>query len=539
MPPSINNTWYFDKKELKNTPSIQDGLDYETELRYRREGARLILDIGNKMGLRFDTIWTGVIYFHRFYMFRSFKDFKRYVMASCCLFLAGKVEETPKKCKDIIHHAKNLLDDVKFAQFGESPREEVMILERILLQTMNFDLQVDHSYSYLLKFAKNIKNVNDEKKQKMVQMAWTFINDSLQTTLHLQWEPDVIAVALMFLASRLTKLEIKDWVGKDPAVKMKWFEAFLDGVTQPLLEDICHQVLDLYSNDPQRSTEARSPNQPGGGGTPSSSGHTPSSASQTPTQTSGSRSAASSTAPAQVLPQQPANQQHTSSSTGPPGGHPPPPSAASHSRGTLSSEPPSRNTSAANTPQRGVPSNSQPRDDPHHPPPPSGAPDSHFNPYVNQFSASSFLNTEGQKTIQNLLSGGSSQVRTQNPSQAPPPPPPSAAPVAAALPPSYLPTTPFPSQPPATAPSSVDYHSLHYPYQQPNPYAIPPAGFPTSAPIPGAAPSTAPMYFAPHAAFHGAPIPQMPYASGIPPGHPNYPYQPPHGPYAAPSANHM
>ena len=66
-------------------------------------------------------------------------------------FAAGKVEETPKKCKDLIHHARALLDDVKFAQFGESPREEVMTLERILLQTMNFDLQVDHSYSYLLK----------------------------------------------------------------------------------------------------------------------------------------------------------------------------------------------------------------------------------------------------------------------------------------------------------------------------------------------------------------------------------------------------
>ena len=153
--------------------------------RYRREGARLIMDIALKMGLRFDTTWTAVVYFHRFYMFRSFKDFKRYVTATCCLFLgkihwsgiglpvwlffistvrgkltanriplsvAGKVEETPKKCKDLIQHARNQLDEVKFAQFGESPREEVMTLERILLQTMNFDLQVDHSYSYLLRY---------------------------------------------------------------------------------------------------------------------------------------------------------------------------------------------------------------------------------------------------------------------------------------------------------------------------------------------------------------------------------------------------
>ena len=32
--------WYYEKKELKNTPSYIAGLDYETETRYRREGAR-------------------------------------------------------------------------------------------------------------------------------------------------------------------------------------------------------------------------------------------------------------------------------------------------------------------------------------------------------------------------------------------------------------------------------------------------------------------------------------------------------------------
>lgn len=42
--------------------------------------------------------------------------------ACCCLFLAGKVEETPKKCKDIIKTAKTLLTDQKFMTFGEDPK---------------------------------------------------------------------------------------------------------------------------------------------------------------------------------------------------------------------------------------------------------------------------------------------------------------------------------------------------------------------------------------------------------------------------------
>lgn len=31
--------WYYDKKELKNTPSNQDGIEFETEMRYRKEGS--------------------------------------------------------------------------------------------------------------------------------------------------------------------------------------------------------------------------------------------------------------------------------------------------------------------------------------------------------------------------------------------------------------------------------------------------------------------------------------------------------------------
>ncbi|XP_001607256.2 cyclin-K isoform X1 [Nasonia vitripennis] len=248
--------WYYEKKELRNTPSIQDGIDYETECRYRKEGARFIIDVGTKMDLGYNTMATGVVYFHRFYMFHSFKTFPRYVTACCCLFLAGKVEETPKKCKDIIKTAKTLLTDQKFATFGEDPKEEVMTLERILLQTIKFDLQVEHPYSYLLKYAKCLRG-DKNKLQKMVQMAWTFVNDSLCTTLSLQWEPEIIAVALMYLAGKLSKFDVVDWNGRQ-SKHLRWWDMFVEDVTMDLLEDICHQVLDLYS----QANSAKTPESP-------------------------------------------------------------------------------------------------------------------------------------------------------------------------------------------------------------------------------------------------------------------------------------
>ena len=62
-------------------------------------------------------------------------------MATCCLFLAGKAEETPKKCRDLIRTVRELTNNRQFATFGIDPREEVMVVERVLLQTIKFDLQ--------------------------------------------------------------------------------------------------------------------------------------------------------------------------------------------------------------------------------------------------------------------------------------------------------------------------------------------------------------------------------------------------------------
>uniref|UniRef100_A0A3Q0RCW4 Cyclin-K n=1 Tax=Amphilophus citrinellus TaxID=61819 RepID=A0A3Q0RCW4_AMPCI len=243
----IKPCWYWDKKDLAHTPSQSEGLDAGTEARYRREGARFIFDVGTRLGLHYDTLATGIIYFHRFYMFHSFKQFPRYVTGACCLFLAGKVEETPKKCKDIIKTARSLLNDVQFAQFGDDPKEEVMVLERILLQTIKFDLQVEHPYMFLLRYVKQLKGEKN-KVCKVLQMAWTFVNDSLCTMLSLQWEPEIIAVAVMYLAGRLCKFDIQEWTAKQSS--RRWWEQFVQDVPVELLEGTQHKDITLSSPPP-------------------------------------------------------------------------------------------------------------------------------------------------------------------------------------------------------------------------------------------------------------------------------------------------
>ncbi|XP_070180298.1 cyclin-K-like [Littorina saxatilis] len=493
--------WYFERKEIRDSPSLKQGIDQENENRYRREGARLILDAGTKLGLRYDTCATGVTYFHRFYMTHSFREFHRYVMSACCLFLAGKVEETPKKARDIIRTVQSLLkDDVFAAAFGEDPREEVMTMERILLQTVKFDLQVEHPYGFLLSFCKQIKGDKD-KIQKMAQMSWTFINDSLCTTLCLQWEPEIIAVSLMYLASRLTKFEPTDWTGRVSGSRSKWWEDIIEGLTMELMEDICHQVLDLYSAQQQaQKMEARG---------------------VSPPLAPGPKGVARPTGPRDTPPP-------------PPRDPPPPPKRTrnaspgeplvagnktkkvKHEREDSDSR---QNTPAAKSAASSKTVSPIPKAGP------SGGAGyggqvsaASINPYVSSsMYSSSFMSQEGQQSIASLLGGNSSAPIPAAPQQQYPSYPPPSTPTQYPPPPGPYTPASYPSG--GYAPPPGQYHTPP-PYSGASYTQTTPSTYPSAAPSNNAPPSTA---YQPPPTPYSAPPPNIP-----PPGQ-GYHYPPPMG----------
>ena len=134
---------------------------------------------------------------------------------------------------------------------------------------------------FTLLFGIKILLLGDKNKiQNLVQTTWTFVNDrsvvceksrfgftvnfcdllliigltlgsslssiamhmfifSLCTNLCLQWEPDIIAVSLMYLSSRLTKVELSDWEGKVIGSKAKWYDFMVPDVTLDIMEGSC------------------------------------------------------------------------------------------------------------------------------------------------------------------------------------------------------------------------------------------------------------------------------------------------------------
>jgi hypothetical protein len=167
-----SSNWNFNKSDLFCGLSAEE---IKQENAQRKMTCAFLQDAGMRLRLPQLTIATAVVFFHRFYVRHKFKDYDKNTIASTCLFLAAKVEETPKKLKDVIDIMCNIKykkeykpDSKEFLEL----REKILTQELAVLQTIAFDLTVEHPYKHLLTYVKGIKG-----NRQLAQVAWNFVND--------------------------------------------------------------------------------------------------------------------------------------------------------------------------------------------------------------------------------------------------------------------------------------------------------------------------------------------------------------------------
>nr|GFC11478.1 cyclin-T1-3-like isoform X1 [Tanacetum cinerariifolium] len=93
----------FSWKELEeNSPFRLDGIDLKRETYLRKSYCTFLQDLGMRLKVPQVTIATAIIFCHRFFLRQSHAKNDRRTIATICMFLAGKVEETPRPLKDLI-----------------------------------------------------------------------------------------------------------------------------------------------------------------------------------------------------------------------------------------------------------------------------------------------------------------------------------------------------------------------------------------------------------------------------------------------------
>ncbi|KAI6196376.1 Cyclin domain-containing protein [Aphelenchoides besseyi] len=248
MSPNNNESpsWLFMLHEIENTPSRKTAISEVDEDKKRRKSVTMIRQLCGEMKLNMKgTGATASVFFHRFYMFHSMSSYPTRIAVLGCLFLAGKVEETPKKCRDIIAVAQAKFPNV----YASDTTQDVMNFEKVLLHTLRFDLQVEQPYDHLLDYLKIFHFENKDTKSAVATKAWTFINDSYSTTLCLMWDPEIIAIALLQMAITMSKEDhvLPQNLNYTNSQKYtNWWDHFVNGLTSDTLEIIKQILLKYY-----------------------------------------------------------------------------------------------------------------------------------------------------------------------------------------------------------------------------------------------------------------------------------------------------
>lgn len=226
--------WYFTAAQLEETPSRRDGISQAEEKEQRKIACGFIQDAGMKLKMPQYTIATAIVYFHRFYMRHSFKHFDAKLVGTACMFLAGKAEETPRKLKDAVSMGYQLKYPDRPALKADSEemskrQDQIVNVEREVLKAILFNMKVEHPYQDLIKTVKQMKG-----RRELAQVAWNLVNDSLRTTICLRFKPKDVAIASIYLASKMIDKPVE--LGSVPNLHVEE------------LEEIGNQILDLYDS---------------------------------------------------------------------------------------------------------------------------------------------------------------------------------------------------------------------------------------------------------------------------------------------------
>ena len=265
----------------------------EAERSARRRTCRFIEEAGQRsLKMPRVSVSTATVFFHRFYAKHAFQEHDRFEVAMACLLLAGKTEESPKKLDLVIRECWKLRrraqqqQQQRMSQGGESPsmtgssptaiaspsslggdtqidpkseeyvrlKERVLLLERVILHTIGFELSIDHPYKFLVGCVQNLNRKkllesskapstsggrseeNSQMVKELTQNAMNFANDSMHTSLCLQFTAGEIAMSCVYLSGKYSNIR--------PVGGRSWVD-LLEGITVQDLVSISIQILEL------------------------------------------------------------------------------------------------------------------------------------------------------------------------------------------------------------------------------------------------------------------------------------------------------
>lgn len=189
---------------------------------------------------------TACIYFHKFRLVHKDNEYSYPDAAAAALLTACKIEDTLKKSKEILCAAHNLNKPTDYLSSDdlslEAPSKIVIGLERLMLESSNFDFRNRYPQKHLAKLAREMG-----LEKNVAQTAYNMMTDLYKTYAPLKATCAAMSFACAELATLvLEKQRFKFREDQTPSYK-KWHTSRAE-VIETILD-----LLDLYTHF-QRST---------------------------------------------------------------------------------------------------------------------------------------------------------------------------------------------------------------------------------------------------------------------------------------------
>ena len=164
------------------------------------------------------------------------------------LFLSTKVEECPRKMRDVLAVFMHLEQKRKgltpqpvdiYSNRYSSYKDRLIKAEREILKELGFILYTEHPHKFILNYVKLLTGNDESALKKLAQYAWNFINDSQRTDVCMRYEPETICCAALWMGARVLQIKLPS------DATPPWWELF--DAKKEDMDAVCARVAALYS----------------------------------------------------------------------------------------------------------------------------------------------------------------------------------------------------------------------------------------------------------------------------------------------------
>lgn len=202
------------KALVASTPTTADGVPPEDEAAATRELDALIATAGAALSLNPAGLATAASLAHHFYAARSMCRNDRVAVAGGALFLAAKLEETPRTLNSVVAALQNA--GLPARPGGEpapaAAADAVLTAERALLYASGFRLGLEHPFRPLLPIlaahapaaaaGSGGAGPAPAPHTTLAQQAWNLVAESTPTRVAISHPPEAVAGAAFVVALR-------------------------------------------------------------------------------------------------------------------------------------------------------------------------------------------------------------------------------------------------------------------------------------------------------------------------------------------------